>query len=292
MKSMTGLLLTILAIAPLSYGVAQEEIPYSLVPVTDDLFHFRGGNTGNHFGAVLVTEEGIVVADSVDPGSAEWLSAELKRRFDVPVKYLVYSHGHYDHVGGSNIFQDNGAIVIAHENAEKDLMAQEEESQWVTKRNIVMPDIVFSDEFTIKIGGKNVNLVYLGPGHSSSLVAVHFAEDKTALVVDAANIKQVAYRTLGGDVRKYIDQLNKAKELDFEVIIPGHANIGGREDLDVYIDYLTTLIAQVEEAVAAGKSLEETQQGMQMDRFKTLKRWDEWFLLNVQGVYEQIKAEG
>ena len=292
MKSMKGLLLTILAIAPLSCGVEQEEIPYSLVPVTDDLFHFRGGNTGNHFGAVLVTEEGIVVADSVDPGSAEWLSAELKRRFDVPVKYLVYSHGHYDHVGGSNIFQDDGAIVIAHENAEKDLMAQEEESQWVTKRNIVMPDIVFSDEFTIKIGGKNVNLVYLGPGHSSSLIAVHFAEDKTALVVDAANIKQVAYRTLGGDVMKYIDQLNKAKELDFDVIIPGHANIGGREDLDVYIDYLTTLIAQVEEAVAAGKSLEETQQGMQMDRFKTLKRWDEWFLLNVQGVYEQLKAEG
>ncbi len=292
MNIKTGLLLAILALAPFSHGVAQEEVPYSLVPVTDDLFHFRGGSTGNHFGAVLVTDEGIVVADSVDPGSAEWLSAELKKRYDVPVKYLVYSHGHYDHVGGSNIFKDDGAIVIAHENAEKDLMAQEEESQWVTKRNIVMPDIVFSDEFTIKLGGKTVNLVYLGPGHSSSLVAVQFAEDKTALVVDAANIKQVAYRTLGGDVKKYIDQLNKAKELEFDVIIPGHANIGTREDLDIYIDYLTTLIAQVEEAIAAGKSLEETQQGMQMDRFKTLKRWDEWFLLNVQGVYEQLETEG
>jgi glyoxylase-like metal-dependent hydrolase (beta-lactamase superfamily II) len=292
MNTKTGLLLAILAFVPFSHGVAQEEVPYSLVPVTDDLFHFRGGSTGNHFGAVLVTEEGIVVADSVDPGSAEWLSAELKKRYDAPVKYLVYSHGHYDHVGGSNIFKDDGAIVIAHENAEKDLMAQEEESQWVTKRNIVMPDIVFSDEFTIKLGGKTVNLVYLGPGHSSSLVAVQFVEDKTALVVDAANIKQVAYRTLGGDVKKYIDQLNKARELDFDVIIPGHANIGGREDLDFYIDYLTTLITQVEEAIAAGKSLEETQQGMQMDQFKTLKRWDEWFLLNVQGVYEQLKEAG
>ncbi len=292
MKSTTSLLLTLIALIPLGYASAQEEVPYSLEPITDDLLHFRGGSSGNHFGAVLVTEEGIVVADTVDPESAQWLRDELKSRYDVPVKYLVYSHGHYDHVGGSNIFQDDGAIVIAHENAEKDLMAQEEESQWVTKRNIVMPEIVFSDEFTIKIGGKTVNLVYLGPGHSASLIAVQFVEDKTALVVDAANIKQVGYRTLGGPIKKYVNQLNKAKELEFDVIIPGHGNIGGREDLDIYIDYLTTLVAQVEEAIAAGKSLEKTQKDIQMDRFKTLKRWDEWFLLNVQGVYEQLKEAG
>ena len=289
MKSTISLLLTLIALVPLGYASAQEEVPYSLEPITDDLLHFRGGDSGNHFGVVLVTEEGIVVADTVDPESAQWLRDELKSRYDVPVKYLVYSHGHYDHVGGSNIFQDGGAIVIAHENAEKDLMAQEEESQWVTKRNIVMPDIVFSDEFTIKIGGKTVNLVYLGPGHSDSLIAVQFVEDKTAFVVDAANIKQVGYRVLGRPIKKYISQLKKAQELEFDVIVPGHANVGGREDLQIYINYLTALVAQVEDAIAAGKSLEQTQKGMTMDKFKTLKRWDDWYLLNVQGVYEQLK---
>ncbi len=291
MKSTNSLLLALIALVPLGSVSAQEEVPYSLEPITDDLLHFRGGDSGNHFGVVLVTEEGIVVADSVDPGSSQWLSDELKRRYDVPVKYLIYSHGHYDHVGGSNIFQDDGAIVIAHENAEKDLMRQEKESQWVTKRNIVMPEIVFTDEFTIKIGGKTINLIYLGPGHSDSLVAVQFVEDKTAFVVDAANIKQVGYRTLGRPIKDYIGQLKKAQELEFDVIIPGHANIGGREDLQIYIGYLTELVGQVTEAVKDGKSLEQTQKGMKMNKYKTLKRWDDWFLLNVQGVYEQIKEE-
>jgi glyoxylase-like metal-dependent hydrolase (beta-lactamase superfamily II) len=280
-----------LLLAPLGHAVAQEEVDYSLVPITDNMIHFRGGSGGNHFGTILVTDEGIVLADTIDPESATWLRNELKKRFDVPVKYLIYSHGHYDHVGGSNIFKEDGAIIVAHENAEKDLMAQEEESQWVTKRNIAMPEVTFSDEFTIKIGGKNVHLVYLGPGHSSSLIAVHYVEDKTAHVVDAANIGQVGYRKLGGDTKLYVEQLKKAQMLDFDVIIPGHGNIGGPEDLDIYINYLSKLNTQVGAAVAAGKSLEETQQGMEMDEFKTLKRFDEWFLLNVEGVYERLSKD-
>jgi glyoxylase-like metal-dependent hydrolase (beta-lactamase superfamily II) len=289
MKITTGLLLTALVSVPLGSIVAQEEVDYSLVPVSDNVIHFRGGTGGNHFGTVLVTDEGIVLSDTIDPESATWLRDELKKRYDVPVKYLVYTHGHYDHVGGSGIFKEDGAIIIAHENAESDLMANDAETQWVSKRNIAMPDITFSDKFTIRIGGKNVDLVYLGPGHSESLVAVHYVEDKVAHVVDVANIKQVGYRTLGKPVKQYIRQLKKARELDFDVIIPGHANIGGPEDLDIYIDYLTALVAQVEDAIAAGKSLEQTQKTIKMDKFKTLKRWDDWYLLNVQGVYEQLK---
>ncbi len=94
---------------------------------------------------------------------------------------------------------------------------------------------------------------------------------------------------LGKPIKLYVDQLKKAKMLDFDVIIPGHGNIGGPEDLDIYIDYLSTLISQVELAIADGKSLQETQAGINMDRFKTLKRYDDWFLFNVEGVYEQLK---
>lgn len=291
MKRLTNLWLAVLVLAPLSHATAQDEKDYSLEPITENLLHFRGGTGGNHFGAVLVTDEGIVVADTVDPGSAQWLRAELKRRYNRPVKYVVYSHSHYDHIGGSNLFKEDGAVIVAHENAAREILQEEEESQWMSKRNIALPEISFSDKFTIKIGGKTVNLIHLGPGHTESLVAVQFVEDKTLLVVDAANIKQVGYRVMGPPVKQIIEQLHRAKKLDFDVIIPGHANVGRREDLDIYIDYLTELVSQTEQAIEAGKTLEETQQGMKMDRFKTLKRWDEWFLLNVQGVYKQLKEE-
>jgi glyoxylase-like metal-dependent hydrolase (beta-lactamase superfamily II) len=291
MNRMTRIILTALVLVPLTLNAADERTPNRLEAITDDLYLFRGGSTANHYGTVLVTDEGILVTDTIDPESAQWLSDELKKRFDQPVKYLVYSHSHYDHVGGSNLFKDAGAVIVAHENATAEILEEEHESQWMTKRNIALPEVTFSDKFTIKMGGKTVNLVYLGPGHSNSLIAVQYVEDKTVHVVDVANIKQVAYRTVSGPLRQYLEQLNLAMSLDFDVVVPGHANIGDRNDLQIYINYLTTLIAKVEEGIAAGKSLEEVQNTIEMDEFKNLKRWDEWFLLNVQGVYEQLKSD-
>jgi glyoxylase-like metal-dependent hydrolase (beta-lactamase superfamily II) len=293
MKSIATVLLASLALLPFAQLAAQDEKDFSLTPLTDDLYHFRGGTGGNHFGTVLVTDEGIVVVDTVEPKSALWLKNELARRFDQPVKYVVFSHSHYDHIGGSKIFRDDGAIIIAQENAESEILEEERMQQWMSKRDIALPDVAFADKFIIKIGGKTVNLISLGPGHTESLIAIHFVEDRAVHLVDVASIKQVGFMTLGRPIKKYIPQLQKAMTLDFDVVIPGHAELGNKQDVQNYIDYLGALVSQVESAIQDGKTLEETQQSLlvSMQNFNYLKRWDEWFLLNVAGVYVQI-ADG
>lgn len=291
MNRSSGLFLAAALLLPLQLAFAQDRVPNTLEPITDDLYLFKGGSSANHYGTVLVTDDGILLVDTIDPESAQWLKDELQRRFEKPVKYLVYSHSHYDHIGGSELFKDAGTVIIAQENAAAEILEEEREHQWMTKRNIALPEIAFSDSFSVRIGGKTVNLVYLGPGHSNSLIAVQYVEDKTVQVVDAANIKQVAYRTISGPIAQYIEQLEKAMTLEFDIVVPGHANIGSREDLQIYINYLNALLTQVQAAIDAGKTLEETQMGMQMDEFKSLKRWDEWYFLNVQGVYEQLSAD-
>ncbi|MBT5220317.1 MAG: MBL fold metallo-hydrolase [Woeseia sp.] len=280
-------------VIPNSQLKAQDEKDFSLNRLTDDLYHFRGGTGGNHFGTVLVTDEGIVVVDTVEPKSALWLKNELAKRFNQPVKYVIFSHSHYDHIGGSKLFKEGGAIIIAHENAEAEILEEERTQQWMSKREIVLPDIAFSDKFVLKIGDKTVNLISLGSGHTDSLIVAHFVEDRTIHLVDVASIKQVGFMTLGRPIKKYIPQLEKAMALDFDLVVPGHAALGEKQDVRNYIDYLTTLISQVENAISEGKTLEETQQILlgSMAEFNYLKRWDEWFLLNVTGVYLQI-AEG
>ncbi len=291
MNRSSGLFLAAALLLPFQLADAQDRVPNTLEPITDDLYLFKGGSTANHYGTVLVTDDGILLVDTIDPESAQWLKDELQRRFEKPVKYLVYSHSHYDHIGGSELFKDTGTVIIAQENAEAEILEEEHEHQWMTKRNIALPEIVFSDSFTVRIGGKTVNLVYLGPGHSNSLIAIQYVEDKTIQVVDAANIKQVAYRAISGPIAQYVEQLEKAMTLEFDTVVPGHANIGDRNDLQIYINYLNALLTQVQSAIDAGKTLEETQTSMQMDKFKSLKRWDDWYLLNVQGVYEQLSAD-
>ena len=81
--------------------------------------------------------------------------------------------------------------------------------------------------------------------------------------------------------------------LDFDVVVPGHAELGNKQDVQNYTDYLSALVGQVESAIEDGKTLEETQKSMlvSMQDFRYLKRFDEWFLFNVAGVYVQI-ADG
>ena len=64
----------------------------------------------------MVTPDGIIVTDPINAEVANWLKGELKRRFNKPVKYLIYSHHHEDHISGGEVFSDT-AIVIAHEKA-------------------------------------------------------------------------------------------------------------------------------------------------------------------------------
>ena len=88
-----------------------------IVPITGDLYRF--GN-GMWHGIFLVTEEGIILADPINPQIAEWLKGELDERFDLPVKYVIYSHSHFDHIEGGEVFRDT-ATFIAHEGVRENL---------------------------------------------------------------------------------------------------------------------------------------------------------------------------
>ncbi|MGE4658800.1 MAG: MBL fold metallo-hydrolase, partial [Gammaproteobacteria bacterium] len=97
-----------------SVSVPDREIVW----VVGDLYRMR---VGRHYGVFLVTSEGIILVDPTNPEQAAWLKAEFKERFDLPVKYVIYSHAHNDHAGGGDVFADT-ATFIAHENMQKNLV--------------------------------------------------------------------------------------------------------------------------------------------------------------------------
>src|SRR5690242_14014837 len=68
-----------------------------IIPLTGDLYRARNGNW---YAIFLVTPDGIILGDPINPAFAAWLKSELTRRFPVPVRYVVYSHSHFDHAAG------------------------------------------------------------------------------------------------------------------------------------------------------------------------------------------------
>src|SRR6185312_8963395 len=83
-----------------------------IVPLTGDLYRARNGNW---YAIFLVTPDGIILGDPINPAFATWLKDELGKRFKVPVRYVVYSHSHFDHASGGAVFADT-ATFVAHEN--------------------------------------------------------------------------------------------------------------------------------------------------------------------------------
>jgi hypothetical protein len=89
-------------------------VPRSLTQINGNLYrHTAGGGLAVHSGLVLITPEGALVIDPAMTCTAEWLRDEIEHRFNVKVRYVIYTHAHADHISGGQIFQRDGATVVA-----------------------------------------------------------------------------------------------------------------------------------------------------------------------------------
>lgn len=91
-----------------SQGFSQDAPRRVITHVTGDLYRAQNNN---HNSAFLVTPEGIIVVDPLNEEFAAWLKQELDQRFGVPVRYVIYSHHHWDHASGGGAFADTAEFV-------------------------------------------------------------------------------------------------------------------------------------------------------------------------------------
>ena len=111
------LVLTLLTSQSLALAQSPQR---EITPIKGDLYRFR--NAG-HYAIFLVTQTGIIATDPIDADAARWLKTELAKRFAKPVRYLIYSHDHADHISGGDIFAET-ATVISHDLANAALLRE------------------------------------------------------------------------------------------------------------------------------------------------------------------------
>ena len=259
--------------------IAQQEPVRGIVQIAGDLYRFQ---ENAHYSVFLVTPDGVIATDPINTDTATWLKAELKRRFDKPVKYLIYSHHHEDHVSGGEVFSDT-ATVLAHENAEQGIIKD--------KVPTALPDITFSDQMTVMLGDKIVELTYAGLSHSDNSVIMHFPEERAVYAVDFVLARALPYRDLPLSAYFYpewLDSLRKLEKMDFDILIPGHDKVGTRKDVRGFRHYLEDLESAVLEGIEAGLSVEEMQESITLDEYRDWDLFEEWRALNIKGMYRQL----
>jgi glyoxylase-like metal-dependent hydrolase (beta-lactamase superfamily II) len=257
---------------------AQDPPIREIIPVTGGLYRFRNNN---HLSVFLVTPNGVIATDPINADAARWLKAELKQRFGQPVRYLVYSHGHADHVSGGEVFADT-AVVVAHERCQAMLVRDNVPT--------AMPRVIVKDRMTLELGGKTVELLYLGRNHTDNMLVLRFPAERAVFAVDFAPVHRLQYMDFpDGYLDEWPDSLRALEALDFDILIPGHGRIGDKSNVTEDIGYLQALRTAVLGAFASGLTGEDMVDKTRMEAYRDWERYDEWRGPNLLGMARHLR---
>ena len=250
----------------------------SITPIAGDLYRFQNNF---HFSVFLVTEEGVIVTDPINAEAARWLKDQIAERFGKPIRYLVYSHDHRDHIAGGEVFAEAGAVVVAHERAKEVIIGEQ--------RPTAVPDVTFSDRMTLTLGGKTVELIYVGPGHSDNSVVMLFPDEQALFAVDFITVKRLPFRTLSASYfPQWIDAIRLVETIDFDILVPGHGPVGVKADAADHRAYIEALYTEVLAGLRAGKTVAEMKTSITLDAFKDLGQYEAWREENIEGMAANI----
>jgi glyoxylase-like metal-dependent hydrolase (beta-lactamase superfamily II) len=261
---------------------AQEPRPDDeVLKLGEDVYLFRHKF---HQSIFITTPKGVVVTDPISSEAATWLKAKIKTLTDQPVRYVIYSHHHNDHITGGSIFADTALFISQAAARPKILQAADPLTP--------VPDLTFTDRMFIDLGGKRIELIYTGRNHSDNSLVVLLPQDRLLFAVDFIPVETVAYRALpDGYPDEWIDSLKQVEQLDFEILVPGHGKVGTKEHVQRFRGYLEDLRVAVLEQVQKGASLEETKKTVQLPKYEQWQRYADWFPENVEGMYRYLSEQ-
>ncbi len=254
--------------------------PFETRKITENVYVFR---YGGHQAMFVVTPEGVIATDPIAylrPQAATTYIDEIRKITQAPIKWMIYSHHHYDHIAGGKPFKDAGATFIAHRNAKTRLEA-------LKHPDVVIPDLVIDDRYAIELGGVRVELHYTGRNHSDNSLVVLVPKDKILFTVDFIPIETVQFRHMPDSyLPDWFDSLDRVLALNWDRMIPGHPYAGGRlgtkEDVRNLKQYMTDLSDAVKQAAAQGKCWDPAPKEIKLPKYEKWGNYEQYLPGNIE----------
>jgi len=189
--------------------------------VADGVYTFRYSFYRTMF---IVTDDGVIATDPLSPEAGPIMREEIRKITDQPVKFIAYTHSHWDHVSGGQVFKDEGATFIAQERCAANLVEN-------PRPSVVTPDITYDDYYKIELGDQSLEMFYFGPSHDNCLVVMLVNPANLLFLVDIANPPNgwtMFYNPAISEDRpwhmvRFFTQLqNLVEERNVETVIGGH----------------------------------------------------------------------
>lgn len=217
----TTLLLSCLICAGARAQFVPPGIPGTeLEELAENLYTFRYGPYRSLF---MVTEDGVIATDPISPEAAAEYREAIRSVTDQPVKFVVYSHAHWDHARGGQIFKDEGARFVAQERCVDNLRES-------PNADIIPPDITFADTYSVELGNQSLDLYYYGPSHGTCLIVMIPRPHKMIYTVDL-----VTPRPAGGGYLPWDPQVADFQFFNAVEYLRSVEELVAEEDIDTII---------------------------------------------------------
>jgi len=232
---------------------------------------------------IRVTTEGLIVVDTKNPGEDQYngLLAQIKAISPLPVKYVINTQHHPDHVGNNQKFIDAGAQVLALE-ALKTFMGSDPRTTQIPGR----PTQTFAKDYVLKLGGAEVQAHFYGRGHTGDDTMVYFPDAKVVMVSDEmTDTNPVIDWANGGSWVEWSKVLEGVLKLDFETAIQGRGEPKTHADVQAFKDKVDLVIKRAGDAIKAGATKDNLAMQVKTD---DLAPWN----LNAQffgNLYDELK---
>ncbi len=283
-NKLLGRLLVAVAIT-LSLGAfspaAKARPAYETTKVAPGLYSFGGGLA---FNAFMITDDGVVVMDSFDKDFAKASLEAIRKLTDKPIRYLVYSHNHYDHISGGEVFKAEGATILSHDAT----------ANWLRNHpspDVVMPDKTWSgSKSELRLGNSLINLVYFGANHGEGMTVFQFPNEHAIYTVDLVVPHRVAFAYMPDfSPREWERTLAEMNALDFDQVMYAHnAPVGPRSSVADQLKYLQDLRAAILAEFKKGTRFMQIPNAVKLPQYETWDGYEEWLPMNAWRVLLEI----
>ena len=298
-------------VAGLAGDYADTDVEMKLVRVSDHVYYVQGkagvatANEGFISNAsVIVTDEGVVLFDALGtPSLANKLLGLIREVSDKPIKKVVVSHYHADHIYGLQVFKEQGAEIIAPAGAEiyinspnaKNRLEERRVSlyPWVDENtHVVAPDRYVQKSLKFTLGGVEFEATHLGDAHSDADMMLYILPDKVLLSGDIIFEGRVPF-VGSANTKNWLRTLQQLETDNIRALIPGHGPAASdpQKAISLTREYLAYLRESMGTAVSELVPFDEAYAEADWSAFESLPAFDEANRRNAYQVYLSMEAE-
>ncbi len=261
---------------------------FKLIPVSTRTAAVTEPELRSNAGAVALDHFIVAIDPTMIPSAARTFRQKLEGQFGLPVKFLLVTHYHADHVFGMAPFEDTCIVgsteLIANILKRKDTewspeaIARwkqnnpSEDMGWLDEVEILVPTLGFRDRLEIRDGNQVVEIIHTG-GHTDCSTYTYVPHERVLFAGDLMFARGFPYAgDPSCDPERWMDAFREMLSLDFDKLVPGHGPVVERDEVEKHLAFFEALRDATRDAIAAGKGPE----AITVPEFYGLDEQDAW----------------